>query len=369
MIFKDAVLCLFLLLISVSTPAKAALLCSQILNSSTEVRHPGLEILKNFEAFDFQRHPLTLGIEVEALFPKNIARERLATLVREALLSEEPGLDIRIEGLKVLYEKDGQEYVYEIAQDPSIKTTPKTQDVELISPIMRSHQDIQVFYHVLNALKKQAGLKPEPTSSGTHIHIGFPEAQMPELALLAYLFQSLDKEVAETFSVLPSRADEYAQAFSQTEMDFLIDAATLNQPFIRMSAGYIKASNKALNINALKETGTVEFRIFNSTVSPSQIQVMLDFVSKLTVAVREKDPRLVTFLKNHINESEFSLDALALALDMEIGSNKKILRQLRRQTLFYFAKQKIADKALKPLKGIFAIIMGTKSVFDDEDMD
>jgi hypothetical protein len=81
---------------------------------------------------------------------------------------------------------------------------------------------------------------------------------------------------------------------------------------------------------ALTEHGTVEFRLFNSTVSATEIVYFVNFARGLVQAIRQKDPRLIAFLNANQNKSFLDLTTLAAHLEIDIGDPQLFASKVRR---------------------------------------
>ena len=302
----------------------------------------GFELINKYNPFDFASRPPTFGIEVELLAPRNIKTKGqkiqtnvyLADLIKKELQLIYPEIQFRSLGDRVIFEKEGQTYIYSIAQEffgvgnISLSNIIKGRrhGFEIISPILRNQEDVETFYKVMKKIKSTGFVSSHPFDAGVHIHIGFPQRNTHELLLLLKLFSVIENQVIEKFASTPNRTKNYASPI-KTDVQRVLESQNIESKvdeYIDFDTRY-----KALNIKSLSSHQTVEFRLFNSTLSTKKIDLMLNFSSSLVRAVREKDPRLIEFLSHHREDQELSFVQLAKALDMDIGNTGVVFRPTR----------------------------------------
>lgn len=330
----------------------------------------GAKFLNGYEAFDFSRNPMTTGVEVEFIAPmksknhemeitdytdnadvfitnlqdkieadrqkRGRVRERLAQIVQRRIQEEFPNIEVLITQITIYkeyeyivhYELNGRTYEYAVKHDGTIKPPPVHIGVELNSPKLYTQQDINLFYDILRILKTEGNAKTSYTA-GVHVHIGFPEAHPHEIALALSLFAAFEQQIHNAFSVLPERRRKYAEFTEYKALSFL--RKTDNNSFtIRDIQEPISIKGHGLNIiSSFQKFGTVEFRLFNSSLSPRQIGQMIDFAQSFIRAIREKDPKLVKLVTENRKLEDLPFEQLAEAIGMETPSVPSAIRKRR----------------------------------------
>ncbi len=87
------------------------------------------------------------------------------------------------------------------------------------------------------------------------------------------------------------------------------------------------ARHHALNLHALKRHGTVEFRMFNSTLDVAGLELMIGFSHRLVHAVRNSDPKLMAYLKS-LEGQEADLFGVSKAIGIDLGKRRDVLKRL-----------------------------------------
>lgn len=271
-----------------------------------------------------------VGIEIEGWSPVNIDRKTLAKAIEIELLKRNPDLKINIasspnflsggaDGVDLTYTKDGYKYTYKLVNDVSIKHPSDTLATELVSPKIRTQHDLDDFKAVVGSLRK-VGFTPEPLSSGTHVHVDFFDPTGAEAATLSEVFRSIEDDVVKRFGQTESR-----KTYATKTVNGVVDVAKESPKFsIEEYAQGIRRYH-TLNLQSLFEHGTVEFRLFNSTLNTEAIETMVDFSQKLVRAVREQDPRLLNYM---YSTKKPTLNGLAGALGLKLSGDTRILKQI-----------------------------------------
>ena len=80
-----------------------------------------------------------------------------------------------------------------------------------------------------------------------------------------------------------------------------------------------------LNLQSLLTHGTVEFRLFNSTVNTEALRLMVELSSRLVRAVRTKDPALLEYMRGK-TDAQVRLDGMDKALGVDLGRHASTRR-------------------------------------------
>lgn len=152
---------------------------------------------------------------------------------------------------------------------------------ELVSPILNS-STLPTLFIIIEVIKAIGGVVNN--SCGIHIHIDKPDIK--SICLLFKKFINMQDEIFNTFSVQENRQSEYCKKFPSdinipefdSEKDFLdwyyksFSVYEGDVPIIKTSRYY------GINMYAIESHNTIEFRIFNSSLSSVDIAKYIKFV-------------------------------------------------------------------------------------------
>lgn len=279
-----------------------------------------------------------VGIEVEGLIPQQIGRKRMAVNVARTLRSR------GVYNVRITHDRtfDEEYFVYtatrhqpwHIEDDRSIQTRLGQVGAELVTPILSDPEDMSLFKEVIIQLHA-LGFTAEKHYCGVHVHVDFSNERLSEVLVLARLFAAIESDVLAHFAITPSRV-QFASPLASHVFIQRIDRKTwgfnervntrfFDRYFVRESKHDNVGRLYALNLLSLLKHGTVEFRLFNSTMNPEEIELMVDFSARLVKAVRTKDVRLEKIIKDTSQEITFIRIAKALDMKLTHASCKDIL--------------------------------------------
>ncbi|MEY4615271.1 MAG: hypothetical protein RJB66_231 [Pseudomonadota bacterium] len=314
--------------ISAKIESKAPIQCRQLFSDGRSIDQLfwGLKFLRYPQKVSSFKEETTIGIEVEAIFPSSLRRSDLAEAALKFLSQNSEYKNLRLSQTELLadssvfvsYEYLQHEYIYEFTVDASIRSPMGYEGIEIVSPILRNRQDFQTFQELIEKLKTSTGLKAEPSSAGVHIHVGFPKAKAHELASLMQLFSSIDYQVNDHFQKTRYR-EQWSEPTDIAMVDYLESVTNKALQASHLLENQL-SRYRGLNLKSLKSLGTVEFRLFNSTVDGAQIESYLNFSRGLVEAIRSRDPRLIDFLQEQQEAEHLDFKALAKVLQLNIGN-------------------------------------------------
>lgn len=301
------------------------------------------------------------GIELEGSLPDEITFEDIARRIQLLLLEHDPKASLRAseydDTFEIQYRNARGELKVWTVKDEFTLRTPE-QSIEVTSPILKDPEDFKIFNQVTQILT-QSGMKSAPITGGLHIHIDFPQARGAEIASLVGIFSEIENALLHRFRILKTR-DSFIHP-TYTYLKELIQSEPLNQRSPDLLQKLIRAQNRyhALNLNSYKKFGTVEFRLFNSTLHLPAIELMTDFSIKLVEAIRTQNPNLVHYLTQ--SNEPIQLNQVAQILDMKLAQPeaKKAL-----ETILFEARHAIKnhfgtlERENQLIRGI-AILLGT----------
>lgn len=322
--FKALSLFIFLVLnlsqnVFADMSCRAFLTQSRTIFSSTEIQR----LFDAYEPFDFEAQPITNGIELEGYIRDSVTLGELKRKIK-SLFSEIPeDVFIAPQLPDPTYFKGDDEYVYKIER-AGLPFLNGNQDLELISPVLRDHSDVEFFYRTVEAIKEE-GARSYESEAGVHIHVGFPDAKVEEVALLLYLQFLIEEIVYKKFAVSSNRERAWARKIS--------DNVSRIRNLLKLRSVRDISKEKGVSgieIVSLNSIGTVEFRFFNSSFDPFQIEIMRTFVNKLVKLVRTKDPRLVELLIQYSRTGELDSNKFMSVLELDFKEGGRFFNPFKK---------------------------------------
>ena len=239
----------------------------------------------------------TIGVEIEMT---GTSREKVAKAVAEyfGTTAEYVG------GVYRAYEvKDNDGRTWKIARDSSIKAQEKIDGakvesyedykVELISPILK-YNDIEPLQDIIRKVRKAGAFVNE--SCGMHIHIGAKDFTPQTIRNLVNNIASKEDLLIRALNVHGNRLGQYCRKTNQRFLNELNEKKpetmtqlkaiwyNKNENLVEeLSFGHYDLSHYTIcNLHALFTKGTIEFRIFNSTLHAGEIKAAIQFCLALT---------------------------------------------------------------------------------------
>jgi hypothetical protein len=225
---------------------------------------------------------LTFGTELEYT---NITREKAAKAIHSVV-----GGTVRYYGggydAWQVTAPDGR--IWKAVSDGSL--TDRATSAEVVTPILK-WEDMETLQAVVRALRKAGAKTPSCTSQ--HVHVGVSAFSARQIANIARIFYKQEELILKAAGTLETRLSHYTK---RTDRNFIarLEKAkpttkdALNRAwfgtFTPMPEHYNRARYRAINLNNVWRTGTVEFRLFNGTthagVVKAHIQLCLAIAAK-----------------------------------------------------------------------------------------
>ena len=213
---------------------------------------------------------LTFGTELEYT---NISRERAVKAIHSVV-----GGTIRYTGGGynewTVIAPDGRHW--KAVSDGSLGS--RSTSAEVVTPILK-WDDMDTLQAVVRELRKAGAKTPECTSQ--HVHIGVRDFNARQIANFARIFYKQEELLLKAAGTLESRLRHYTQ---RTERGFIarLEKAKpttreeLNEAWFGYSnpnpSHYDHARYRAINLNNVWRTGTVEVRAFNGTTHAGEVK-------------------------------------------------------------------------------------------------
>ena len=218
----------------------------------------------------------TFGIELEM---NGILRSTAAQVIAAHFGTTPSAPDHTCYGTLSIPTGDGR--VWKVMRDGSIPG-PDDEKTEVVSPICR-WADIETVQELVRELRA-AGAKADPRHCGIHVHIGLGEHTPKTLRNLVNIVNAKEDLLTQALAIDPDRRDQWC---SPVDQDFL---AQLNRekPQTMDALARLWYDDRAwewhtrqhydpsryhlLNLHAVWQKGTIEFRAFNSTLHAGEVK-------------------------------------------------------------------------------------------------
>lgn len=231
----------------------------------------------------------TFGVEIEMT---GITRSRAAKTIAAYFGTEASHYG---GGYDAHHAKDSQGRIWKAMSDSSIRAQRKDGShasdlykTEVVTPILR-YSDIEDLQEILRKLRKAGAVVNE--STGIHIHIGAENFTPATLCNLLKNIRSKENILYKALKVGDSRS-RYCKKTNQK----LIEMIERNRPATRQKLAdlwyaeapygrdthYNSSRYHGLNLHAYFTKGTVEFRLFNSTLHAGELKAYIQFCMAVT---------------------------------------------------------------------------------------
>ena len=239
----------------------------------------------------------TFGLEVEM---NRISRERAARTIA-TVLGE--GSTVRHEGgtydAWVCTGPDGRKW--KCVTDGSI-AGPRDYGTEFVTPICR-WEDIETVQAIIRAFR-EAGACAH-SSCGIHCHIGLGQHTPKTLRNLVNIINAKEDLLTQALQISPDRRDRWCQRVDRNFLERLNrERPATPEAFARLwyrdadwewhaHQHYDPSRYHLLNLHAVWQKGTIEFRAFNSTLHAGEIKAYIQLcmaVSHMALTVSTASP-------------------------------------------------------------------------------
>lgn len=273
-----------------------------------------LNSVEAYDSFDFETDPITIGLEIEGFTENSHSHESMIAQSARHIKQVIPGTMLDVSEDAINYSQNGHSYTFQIVDEDLEGLGAQFSPAEVVSPILRTPDDLELFYSILSMLRTNMNFSEFPDSGGVHVHVGFPNPQIGEVALLTYIMSLIEDELYSLLKVSDER--EFWALKISTEPGYLETILAANS--VAQLLDERKLESLGLNLFAIDEHGTIEFKMFNSSVDPNQINLNIDFVKKLVIAVRSKNPKLLDLVIESMQTGEMSVASLTALLEVQI---------------------------------------------------
>lgn len=246
------------------------------------------------------------GVEVEFT---GITRAMAAHAVAEILGGSVSGPDNTCYHTRSI--KDNQRRTWKIMRDSSITPVKKAGNsildeyrVEFVTPPLK-YDDIETLQQIIRKFKELGGVPH--SSCGIHIHVDGANHTATSLRRLVNFFFSRQEIIYDALAI-GSRKDRWCRPVSEQLLKTMKKEKEIKESDVEKiwyspandnyhggidHSHYNQTRYHALNLHSFFQKGTVEFRLFNSTLHAGKIKAYIQFVLALSAWSIESDDKIV----------------------------------------------------------------------------
>ena len=228
------------------------------------------------------------GVEIEFT---GITRRKAAGIVAK-ILGCEVGL-VENDGYKTRTQIDSKGRKWKVQRDASIVpqggTASDEYRVEFVTPPL-NYNDIELLQKIVRAFKQEGAIANY--SCGIHIHVDGANHNAVSLRRLVKFFAARQNLVYEGLKIAPSRSAEWCKPIATSLIDEMAKVKNISRDemetiwYSEANDGYRgrvdhrhynRTRYHGLNLHSFFSKGTVEFRLFNSTLHAGKIKAYVQF--------------------------------------------------------------------------------------------
>lgn len=183
---------------------------------------------------------------------------------------------------------DSDQRIWRVVRDASIEAYSDEEQCELVTPIL-TYPDLEILQQVVAKLKA-AGASVNK-SCGLHIHVDARGLTPQAVVNLITLIGSREQLLYRALGVPKDRMryckrinDELVQTILSKKPESLEELQRdwyLQSPYETVEGKYHSTRYYGLNLHAMFTKGTIEFRLFNSTLEANEVKAYVQFVLAL----------------------------------------------------------------------------------------
>jgi hypothetical protein len=207
---------------------------------------------------------------------------------------------------------DSQGRLWKVVSDASLTSVSSNLRAEVVSPVL-GYEDLEILQNVVRAIRR-CGLKVDRLC-GMHVHVDSSAFTGQTLANLAKIMYKQEPLILKALGVSEQRLHQYTKPIS----DEFIKKLEKNRPksldqvnklwygqLNTCPTHYHNSRYNCLNLHNVWYRGTVEFRMFESTLHAGKVKAAVQFV--LAIAAKALNSRAASSRKKAFDPSSAKYD-------------------------------------------------------------
>ena len=262
------------------------------------------------------------GIEIELT---GITREITGDIIAEYFGTKNHSVESTFET------EDRKGRIWKIVHDSSIYSQKNAREilveaeerykVEVVSPIL-SYDDIKDLQEIVRQLRQKGALVNK--SCGIHIHVNTTPHTPTTLKNLVNIMASKEEILYKSLRIAPERLryckrvnEKLMEAINKKKPKTLQELADIwysDNPYDNRTSSNNYSRYRGLNLHSTYTKGTVEFRIFNSTLDEGEIKAYIQFC--LAVSHQALSQRSASAKRTVTNNEKYTFRCWMLRLGL-----------------------------------------------------
>lgn len=244
------------------------------------------------------------GVEIEFT---GITRRKAAGIVAKVLGTSVPTADSTVYKTRTMIDSEGRKW--KVMRDSSIIPMSRNGAAsdeyrcEFVTPPLR-YEDIETLQAIVRALREAGAVANY--SCGIHVHVDGANHNAYSLRRLVKFFEARQELVYEALQVSNDRTDRWCRPVSKSLIDEMLKVKNISRNDMER-IWYSTANDNynegidhhhynptryhALNLHSFFSKGTVEFRLFNSTLHAGKIKAYVQFCLAISAWAIESNDR------------------------------------------------------------------------------
>lgn len=244
------------------------------------------------------------GVEIEFT---GITRRKAAGIVAKTFGVAIPAADSTVYKTRTIVDAEGRKW--KVMRDSSIVPMSRNGQasdeyrVEFVTPPLR-YDDIETLQNIVRAFREAGAVSNH--SCGIHIHVDGANHNAQSLRRLVKFFSARQELVYEALRVSADRAANWCKPVSKNLIDEMAKVKNISRSqmesiwYSRANDGYSGRIDHShynhtryhgLNLHSFFSKGTVEFRLFNSTLHAGKIKAYVQFCLAISAWAIESNDR------------------------------------------------------------------------------
>jgi hypothetical protein len=275
---------------------------------------------------EFGMRTLRFGIEIETI---GQTREVVARAIQSVV-----GGEVRHVGMPAVYDPwkviDRRGRTWQVVADSSLNARREYQ-AEIVSPILH-YEDIAELQEVVRAVRT-AGAKSHE-SAGIHLHVDAARFDARAVTNLVKIFHKQEALIQHALGISPNRLNTFCKSIDprfleRLERDRPRTMDELNSAWYGMYCPhpqhYDRSRYHGLNLYSIWYRGTIEYRIFNSTLHAGKVKAYIQFV--LALSARALKAKSASSKRREFNPATAKYDFRTFLLNLNlVGDEFKTAR-------------------------------------------
>lgn len=216
----------------------------------------------------------------------------------------------------------------------SLTSADRSYSVELVTPILKYDEDIEILQELIRKLKKAGAVSESRLQCGIHIHIGAKKHTPNTLKNLVNLMASKEDLIYKSLEIDPARVryckkvnEGLIETINKKKPKTLKDLADIwysEYGAESRSRHYHSSRYHGLNLHSTFTKGTIEFRLFNGTMHAGKIRSYIVFC--LAISHQALKQKSASARRTHTDNEKYTFRCWLLRLGL-IGYEYKNCRQ------------------------------------------